>query len=283
MKREAPTPAPGAVAITGTTRLFGIIGDPVAPLRSPALFNLVFARLGRDAAFLPFQVRDGALPTAWRGLTLLENLEGLVITMPHKTAVLPLLDALGPTARATGTVNIVRRRPGGGWEGEMFDGEGFRDGLERAGHKVAGATILQVGCGAAGRAIAHALVRAGAARLALHDAAPGRAEAVAVALRAAHSASEVAVASPDPAGFDIVVNATPLGLRPDDPLPLDPGALRAGQLVADVIPNPEVTPLVAAARAAGCPTVTGRSMHEGQARLAAAWLGIAGWEEAAAL
>ena len=278
MKREAPFPVTNAVPITGTTRLFGIIGDPVGPLRSPALFNQAFARLRRDAVFLPFQVPDGALPAAWRGLTLLENLEGLVITMPHKTAVLPLLDALGPTARATGTVNTVRRRPGGGWEGEMFDGEGFRDGLERAGHAVAGATILQIGCGAAGRAIAHALARAGAQRLALHDAASDRAEALVHALRTAHPALRVSVEAPDPRGYAIVVNATPLGLRLGDPLPLESAALRAGQVVADVIPNPEITPLVQAARAAGCATVTGGAMHEGQARLAAAWLGITGWE-----
>ncbi|PZW48101.1 shikimate dehydrogenase [Humitalea rosea] len=266
------------MTITGTTRLFGIIGDPVAPLRSPALFNAAFARLGRDAVLIPIAVPEGGLAEAWRGLALFDNLDGLVVTMPHKTAILPLLDALGPTARATGTVNTVRRRAEGGWEGEMFDGEGFRDGLERAGHAPAGASILQIGCGAAGRAIAYALARAGAGRLVLHDTARDRAEALVVALRAAYPALQVAVGPPDPAGFGIVVNATPLGLRPGDPLPLDPAALRAGQVVADVIPNPEVTPLVLAARAAGCATVTGRAMHEGQARLAAAWLGITGWE-----
>lgn len=266
------------MTITGRTRLMAIIGDPVAPLRSPALFNERFARLGMDAAFVAFEVPAGELPAAWGGLTRLRNLDGLVITMPHKEAVVPLLDTLGPTARRTGTVNTVRRRPEGGWEGEMFDGEGFRDGLERAGHPVRGAAILQVGCGAAGRAIAHALAGAGAARLLLHDAAPGRASALAQALSEAHPGLSVAGGQPNPEGLDIVVNATPLGLREGDPLPFDASRLRPPQVVADVIPNPEVTPLIAAARAAGCATVTGRSMHEGQARLAAAWLGIAGWE-----
>ncbi len=88
----------------------------------------------------------------------------------------------------------------------------------------------------------------------------------------------MAFGPPDPRGFDIVVNATPLGLREDDPMSVDASLLVASQVVADVIPNPEVTPLVAAARAIGCATTTGRDMHEGQARLAAAYLGIEGWD-----
>ena len=83
---------------------------------------------------------------------------------------------------------------------------------------------------------------------------------------------------PDPRGFDIVVNATPLGLRAGDPMSIDASLLAPSQLVADVIPNPEVTTLIAAARAIGCATTTGRDMHEGQARLAAAYLGIDDWD-----
>ncbi len=266
------------MTITGRTRLMGIVGDPVAPLRSPALFNETFARLGLDAVFVAFEVPAGELPAAWIGLSRLRNLDGLVITMPHKEAVIPLLDALGPTAQRTGTVNTARRRPDGGWEGEMFDGEGFRDGLERAGHPVCGTAILQVGCGATGRAIAHALARAGAARLVLHDTAPSRAATLARALSAAYPGLSVVEGAPNTTGHDFVVNATPLGLREGDPLPFAASHLRPSQIVADVIPNPEVTPLIAAARAAGCATVTGRAMHEGQARLAAAYLGIVGWE-----
>ncbi|MCI0755571.1 shikimate dehydrogenase family protein [Teichococcus vastitatis] len=266
------------MTITGATRLFAILGDPVAPLRSPALFNAAFQRLARDAVFLPIQVPSGSLPSVWPGLAQIGNLDGVVITMPHKEAIIPLLQSLGSTARLTGTVNTVRRLPSGGWEGEMFDGEGFRDGLERAGHAMRGASILQVGCGAAGRAIAFALAKAGTSRLALQDAQPGRAAALAALLADAFPAVSVSTTASGPRGHDIVVNATPMGLREGDPLPLEPGELSASQVVADVIPNPEVTPLIAAARRIGCRTVTGRAMHEGQARLAAAYLGIEGWE-----
>ena len=260
--------------ITGATRLYAIIGDPVAALRSPALFNATFARQGRDAAFIALQIGQGALEAAWPGLMAMRNLDGLVITMPHKEAVVPLLARLGPTARLTRAVNTIRRDATGAFEGDMFDGEGFRDGLERAGHAPRGARILLAGCGAAGRAIACALASAGAAELTLHDATPGRAEALATMLREHFPATRSHPGSADPRSHAIIVNATPLGLRAGDPCPFDVALLRASQVVADVIPNPEITPLIAAARARGCPTATGRDMHEGQARLAAAYLGI---------
>ncbi len=266
------------MTITGTTRLLAIIGDPVAPLRSPGFFNEVFARLGRDMAFVAFEIPKGMLAASWPAFLAMKNLDGLVITMPHKEAAVPLLAALGPTARLTGTVNTIRRRADGGFEGDMFDGEGFRDGLERAGHKVRGARILQIGCGGAGAAIACALARAGAAALALHDTNPGKRDALIGLLHANFPALRLRAGAPDPRGYDIVVNATPLGLMPGDPMALDPALLVPSQVVADVIPNPVVTPLIAAARAIGCATTTGQDMHVGQARLAAAYLGIEGLE-----
>jgi shikimate dehydrogenase len=257
------------MTVTGAARLFGIIGDPVAVVRSPAWWNALFERLGRDAAFVPLQVGAADLPRAWAGLGAIGNLDGLVLTMPHKQAVLPLVDVLGPSARLVGAVNTVRRLADGRWEGDMFDGEGFVAGLRARGIAPEGRRVRQVGCGGAGRAIAFALARAGVAALDLEDAAPGRAAAL---------AAEVAAAFPRlSAGgpHDLLVNATPLGLAPGDALPFDAARFAPGIAVADVIPNPEVTPLVAAARAAGCATATGRDMFEGQARLAAAFFGVA--------
>jgi shikimate dehydrogenase len=261
--------------ITGRARLFAIIGDPVGVVRSPAWWNAAFERAGLDAAFLPVEVAAADFAVAWQGLTRIRNLDGLVLTMPHKQAVLPLLDALGPMARLAGAVNTVRRRADGTWEGEMFDGEGFVAGLRAAGHEPAGMRALQIGCGGAGRAIAFALARAGVASLALSDVAPGRAGALAEAVASAFPGCPVAMGLADPAGHGLIVNATPLGLRPGDALAVEPGRLSPGQVVADVIPNPERTALLDAAAAAGCDTVSGRLMFEGQARLAAAFLGLA--------
>lgn len=155
----------------------------------------------------------------------------------------------------------------------MFDGEGLVAALRGAGVALESARVHQIGAGAVGRAIAVALARAGIRSIALIDTIPGRAAEVAMMVGAA--APSVAVStSGEAVAADIVVNATPLGLRDGDPLPIDPARLARGQVVADVIPQPEVTPLLAAAAAAGCVTVNGRAMHEGQARLAAAFLGI---------
>ncbi|MDB5374169.1 MAG: shikimate dehydrogenase [Belnapia sp.] len=265
--------------ITGAARVFAILGDPIHVVRSPGLWNAAFAKAGLDAVFVPFEVGGADIATVWAGLTRIRNLDGVVLTMPHKQAVVPLLDALGPMARLTGTVNTVRRQPGGGWEGDMFDGEGFVAGLLDQGHDPAGRRVLQLGCGGAGRAIAFALARAGAVALDLADVTEGRAAALAAEVAIAFPgcrthAVPAGPAPPDPAGHELVVNATPLGLRPGDPLPLDPARLRPGQLVADVIPTPEITPLLDAARAKGCDVVSGRAMFEGQARLAAAFLGF---------
>ncbi len=263
------------MSVTASTRLFGILGDPVAVVRSPGFFNAVFARQGRDAVFLPFQVTAADLPRAWAGLTAIGNMDGLVLTMPHKQAVVPLLDALGPQARLTGSVNTARRRADGRWEGEMFDGEGFVAGLRANGIEPRGMRVLQVGSGAAGRAIAFALAAHGVAALDLADADAAKAQALARDIAAAFPACAARAAAPLPGGHALVVNATPMGLRATDPPPLPLDALTQAMAIADVIPNPEVTPLIAAARAAGCATATGRAMHEGQARLAAAYLGIA--------
>lgn len=260
---------------TSAARLFGIIGDPVDVVRSPDFYNAEFVRLGLDAVFLPLAVAAEDLAMAWRGLTRIRNLDGLVVTMPHKRAVVPLLDLLGPTARLTDTVNTARRLPDGRWEGEMFDGEGFAAGLRAEGHEPSGRTVLLVGAGGAGRAIAFALAGAGVLALDVSDADAGRAASLATEIAGAFPACTTRAVGPVPGPHALVVNATPMGLRPEDPLPFDPDRLAGGTVVADVIPNPEITPLLAAARARGCPIVTGRAMFEGQLALAMVFLGLA--------
>ena len=263
--------------ITGAARLFAILGDPVRVVRSPAAWNAAFARLGMDAAFVPIQVTAADLPTVWEGLTRIGNLDGLVLTMPHKSALLDRLDLLAPQARLTGVVNTIRRRPDGRWEGDMFDGLGFVDGLRVNGVAPEGRSIWQAGCGGAGRAIAFALAAAGIANIELHDAQAGRAAALAAELARAFPALRAAAGAAQPGAQDIIINATPLGLKPDDPLPFAITAVQARQVVADVIPNPEFTALLQAAQRIGCTVSTGRHMFEGQARLAAAFLGVQGW------
>jgi len=264
-------------SIDGAARLYAILGDPIAHVRSVAGWNDFFARTGRNAVMLPLHVTAADLPGAVTALRQLRNLDGFVLTMPHKQAVLGLIDLVLPMARRIGAVNTVRRTASGGFEGDMFDGLGFVEGLRAAGCAVAGRRATLLGAGGAGRAIAFALAEAGLGKLRIGDAAAARARGLREDLRTAYPALAVDDASDatDPDGFDLVVNATPVGMRDSDAPAFVVERLRREQVVCDVIPNPEMTALLRAAQAAGCPIVTGKAMFEGQARVARRFLRFA--------
>ncbi len=263
------------MAITGTTRLYAIMGDPVAQVRAPMVFNPLLAAAGIDACMVALRVEPAHLAEALAGLRRIANLGGLIVTVPHKMAILPLLADLGPEARRAGAVNVVKPRPDGGWIGEMVDGVGFADGVKAAGHDVAGRRILLVGAGGAGSAIAFPLVDRGARELAIYDVDAVRAAALAERVRAAGGTAQAA-ARPDPAGFDIAINASPIGMAADDPLPFDPDRLAPGAVVAEVIMKPRETRLIAEARRRGHPVVLGERMLDYQAPAVARFFGWSG-------
>jgi shikimate dehydrogenase len=260
--------------IDGTTRLYGIVGDPIHAVRSPQYFNALFAHEGRNAVFLPLHVGSEGLSSLWAGVGRLRNLDGLVFTMPHKVAAAGLVDILSPTAQAVGAINAARREADGRWRGEMFDGQGFVDGLLTAGHVVRGKTACVLGLGGAGAAIALALAQAGVAALAIDDVNAGKRAALAGRLRACCADVLVQEASPCDAGYDFVVNATPLGMHEGDPLPFEPARLPSSALVVDIITKPEMTPLLKRAESLGRRIHTGRHMHAGQAARAASFFGL---------
>ena len=265
-----PPPGPAA-RISGTTRLYAVLGDPVAQVRAPALLNPLFARLGKDAVLVPVEVSAGQLADVVRGLTAVRNLDGLLVTVPHKTACRELADRVTEAAALSGSVNALRRLPGGGWEGANFDGEGFVRGLRAAGHEPRGTTVCLAGAGGAGSAIAVALLRAGA-RVTVWDADATRAAELAARL-APHFPDRITATSVH-IDADLAVNATPMGLRPEDPLPFDPGALGPGTLVADIIMKPRETALLRAARDAGCAVQYGEPMLAEQLALYEEFFGL---------
>lgn len=248
------------MTITGRTRVFLILGDPVAQVRAPEVFNHLFAAHGVDAVLVPAHVPPTALPGFVRGLFGARNIDGLWLTIPHKAAVLPLLDLVDTGGRVAGAVNAVRRNADGRLEGALFDGLGFVKALDRFSIPLAGRRVLLVGTGGAGMAIAAALAQRGVGSLALFDAQPGRAEATAATLRAAFPIDMTIPASGDPAGYDLVVNCTPLGLRPGDPLPFDPARVDAGCAVVDILMTREPTPLLRACAARGITAHPGYEM-----------------------
>ena len=252
--------------IDGSTRLFGIIGDPISAVRSPQVFNAMFTRQDVNAVIVPLHVGAAGLAAAWAGLKAMRNLEGVVITMPHKTPATTLVDHLGRTATLVGSINAARREPDGRWRGDTFDGHGCVEGLRMQEHEVAGKDVFLLGAGGAGAAIAVALAEAGVAKLVVQDTDVEKRDRILSRLAAAFSEVVFSSGALDGnARFDIAINATPLGMKEGDPLPFDPARLDRSTLVVDVITKPEITPLLERAAATGHRTHSGRHMHHGQA------------------
>ena len=246
--------------IRGTTTLIAHIGYPTEAFKAPLIYNPYFEQAGIDAVVVPMGVRAEHYAAFLRPLFAVENVHGALITMPHKVSTIALLDHVTPTAKIAGACNAIVKRPDGSLAGDMFDGEGFVRGIARKGRALGGARALVVGAGGVGSAIAASLAAAGVAALGLFDARGEAAEQLARRLREHYRDLDVRTASNDPAGYDIVVNATPLGMRDDDPLPLDAERLAPGTFVGEVVMKQEYTPLLRAAMARGCAVQIGTDM-----------------------
>ncbi|MBP1804200.1 shikimate dehydrogenase family protein [Rubellimicrobium aerolatum] len=246
--------------IRGTTKLIAHLGYPTESFRAPMIYNPYFERHGIDAVVVPMGVRAEDYPDFLRLAFRLSNIHGALVTMPHKVTTVALLDEVSPTARIAGACNAVRLGPDGRLQGDMFDGEGFVRGVLRKGRAVSGARVLVVGAGGVGSAIAASLARAGAGALGLHDPRPEVVEGLAGRLRTHYPDLEIATGSNDPAGWDIVVNATPLGMQAGDPLPMDVERIAPATFVGEVVMKQEITPFLAAAQARGCAIQVGSDM-----------------------
>jgi shikimate dehydrogenase len=265
---------PANAAITGETRLFVIVGHPVAQVKAPMAFNPLFRAAGRNAVMVPIDVAPDRLDGAVVGLKAVANLDGIVVTVPHKARMADLVDDVLPTGRMIGAINAARRERDGRWTGDMFDGRGSVHGLRAAGIEPKGRGILLVGAGGAGSAVAFAMAEAGAARLTIFDVDAAKAQRVIDGVRRAYPAVQVEAGPPVPAGHDTVINATPLGMAPSDPLPVDPATIAPSVLVVEVIMKPDVTPLLKAAEARGCRVIPGRHMLDGQVAAVASFFGM---------
>lgn len=259
--------------ITGRTRLLAIVGDPIDKARSPEGFCRLFELNGYDAIMIPVHVTSADLAPVLTGLKAMRNLDGIVATMPHKVAMAGFADEVLETGRLVGAVNALRRRTDGRWEADMFDGRGFVAGLHAHGLDAAGKRVALLGAGGAGSAIAVSLCQAGIASISVHELDRAKAERLVSTLAGAFPRVTARVGAPDLTSADLLVNATPIGMQPGDPLPWDLAGLRPGTIVGDVTTKPEVTPFIEAARATGAATVTGRDMYEGQVRSLGAFFG----------
>ena len=246
--------------IRGTTSLIAHIGFPTHAFKAPMIYNPYFEHAGIDAVVVPMGCRAEHYPAFLRTVFLLENIRGALITMPHKVSTVALLDEASPAVRIAGACNAVRRADDGRLVGDMFDGEGFVRGLRRKGCALAGARALVVGCGGVGSAIAASLAAAGVGAIGLFDAQPETAEALGERLSAHYGGLQLSTGSKDPDGFDIVVNATPLGMNEGDPLPLDVSRISPQAFVGEVVMKSEMTAFLRAAQARGCRFQVGSDM-----------------------
>ncbi|NUZ05808.1 shikimate dehydrogenase family protein [Piscinibacter koreensis] len=246
--------------IRGTTALVAHIGWPTHAFKAPMIYNPWFEHAGIDAVVVPMGCREAHYPAFLRAVFTLENIRGALVTMPHKVGTAALLDVASPAVQIAGACNAVRRDAEGRLVGDLFDGEGFVRGLARKGCQVAGASALVVGAGGVGSAIAASLAGAGVAAIGLFDARAEVAEGLAGRLRTHHPTLEVRTGSSDPAGFDIVVNATPLGMNEGDPMPMDVARIAPTSFVGEVVMKSEMTAFLQAAAARGCRFQIGTDM-----------------------
>ncbi|MBS0341931.1 MAG: ThiF family adenylyltransferase [Proteobacteria bacterium] len=246
--------------IDGRTEVIAHVGYPTHTFKSPMIYNPYFEAEGINAVVVPFACRPESFAQGLRSLFQMDNVRGALITMPHKVSVLSLLDEVTPTVRVAGACNAVKRLPDGRLVGDQFDGAGFVRGMQRKGVQLASTRALVVGSGGVGCAIAASLAQAGVAELALFDVNAASAQALAERLRQEYPQLPVSAGSADPQGFGLVVNATPLGMNPGDPLPFDVERLQPGTMVGEVVMRSETTALLAAAQARGCRVQVGTDM-----------------------
>ena len=246
--------------ISGKTTLIAHIGYPTEAFKAPLIYNPWFDQHGIDAVVVPMGVKAEDYPTSLKSIFKFTNIRGALVTMPHKITTAGLVDECSTTAKIAGSANAILKRPDGTLLGDMFDGTGFTRGLRRKGFVFDGAKCLVIGSGGVGSAIAASLAADGVAALSLFDTNTASAEGLASRLTKYYPKLEVKITSTDPAGYDLVVNCTPLGMKPDDPLPFDVSRLSPSTFVGEVVMKTEITPLLQAAKDLGCRYQVGTDM-----------------------
>ncbi|MGF6767608.1 shikimate dehydrogenase [Paraburkholderia sp. GAS199] len=248
----------GVAQINGNTRVIVLMAWPASHVRTPAFFNAICRAREINAVMVPWAVSPERLAQAWEGLRYVDNLAGIVLTIPHKQTAAKLCDTLEGDAALLEVVNTVRRNADGTFTGRMYDGVGFVAGMLAKGIVLTGKRVLLLGAGGAAMAIALALARQDVATLTIANRSAQKAGLLAEAVTGEVPHAIVQTGSADPSGHDIVINATSLGLKPGDALPCDVSRLERGMVVADVIMQPAVTPLLVAAAGRGM------RIHEGE-------------------
>lgn len=250
--------------VSGTTRMFGIIGHPIAQVRSPEMFTAEFHRRGQNALMVPVHVLPEDFDAVVPDLMKIQNVDGLIFTIPFKSRACPLADEKGRNATITGAVNALARNADGRWHGEVFDGLGCVEAFRRRDIGFSGKHVMLIAAGGAGSAIGVAIAFEHPASMQLYDIVPSRSSDLAERIRKIDPAIEVTVAEPTVEGKDILLNASPVGMLDDPNLPIQVETLLPRLVVFDAIVKPERTPLLTLAERCGCQIIFGTEMMAGQ-------------------
>ncbi len=246
--------------INGHTEIIAHIGYPTHSFKAPMIYNPYFEASGINAVVVPMGSKPETYPDLLRSVFTLENIRGALITMPHKMITVDLLDEVTPTVRVAGACNAVKRTADGRLVGDLFDGEGFVRGVQRKGLDLKGARALVVGSGGVGSAIAASLAASGLGTMGLFDVNTASAERLGARLKSQYPSIALKLHTKDPQGYDLVVNATPLGMNEGDPLPIDMDRLSSDTFVGEVVMRTEMTAFLTAAQARGCRIQVGSDM-----------------------
>lgn len=263
--------------IHGSTRLITIVGSPVAQVKMPSIINLYFEEQGQDVALVPLDVPPAGIPDFIALLKQGRNLIGSIVTVPHKQAMAAGADHITDRARLIGAVNVVRRDAQGLLHGDHVDGFGFLNAARAHGFHPRGRSALVVGVGGAGGAIACALCETGIASLVLIDLDAERVQSLGAKLRAHFPQVRIGFSCDSLAEVDFIAQATPMGMRAGDPLPLPQAlldTLTARTLVGDAVTLPVITPLLAFAQSRGCRVQTGAEMSRSSMEFLGGFLGV---------
>jgi shikimate dehydrogenase len=263
------------MVITGTTSIIGIVGNPIVQVKSPGVMNAHFASAGQDIAVLPVELQPNAIPAFVTMLHAWTNLRGMIVTVPYKQVLAPLVDHLTARAARLGTVNVIRREQDGSLHGEILDGLGFIRAAATHGFDAKGRRAAVIGAGGVASAIADALCEGGVASLALQDTDMAKQARLAATLATAFPNVTISGAIDDLSTLDLLVNATPVGMNDDPSLPLAKSMLQSlpsSCLVADVVTAPAMTPFLTHAKSRGCRVQTGIEMTQTQMLALLEWM-----------
>jgi shikimate dehydrogenase len=250
--------------VSGRTKLFAIVGHPIEQVRSPEMVTAELKRRGHEAILIPIHVFPQDFANVMPNLMKVENLFGLIFTIPYKAIGMSLASEIGLQASVVGAANALSRRPEGGWRAEIFDGLGCVQGFSARGISFRGKQVMLIGAGGAGAAIGVAVAHEKPSRMRLFDLDPTRAQSLAAKIKDLDRDIQAEVGEPDVRDCDVLLNASPVGMLGDARMPISVTELPAGLVVFDAIVKPERTPLLLLAERCGCVVIYGREMMRGQ-------------------